>query len=135
MGRILCFRHFLIAATLFVVLATNGCLSYGPLPADPTLRSICCSQKMSAILFERLEEQSTRLQILKEALLRTVSILVNDDDFSTASSTLKSDPLIHSLLNLGDDPTETTLFRSQPMSKWLEPQIRGKWPTYGCFEH
>jgi hypothetical protein len=88
---------------------------------------------MSAILFERLEEQSTRFQILKEALLRTVSILVNDEDFSTASATLKSDPLISSLLNLGDDPTETTLFRSQPMSKWLELQIRGKWPTYDCF--
>jgi hypothetical protein len=85
---------------------------------------------MCVFLFDRLEEQSIRLHNLEDALMRTMSILtsVKDQEFSTASAALKSDPLLNSLLTADAyDPVEPNiLLRSDQMSNSLGSPVNGK---------
>lgn len=109
---------------VLVVLAAVGCLSHesSKKNQDGTTASVC-PQEMCVFLFDRLEEQSVRLHNIETVLLRTVSILasVTDQEYSSAIASLKSDPLINSLLAPGDlDPVESFVLHSKPRSDYEE---------------
>ena len=121
MGHTLFLRHVHIAIVSVFVLAAASCMSYIPPDNPETATSTsCCPQEMCANLFDRLEEQSNRLQNLEEVLLHTVYIITaanNDHEFST-STILKSDP-ITSMLISGGSPIETTLPPRNPLAKFF----------------
>ena len=117
---------FVVGAVLWF--GATGCLSQERAIKDSE-RETCCSPKMCVFLFDRLEEQSIRLHNLEDALMRTMSILtsVKDQEFSTASAALKSDPLLNSLLTADAyDPVESILLRSDQMSNSLGSPVNGK---------
>ncbi len=122
----------LVAVLLF---AANGCLSQ-----KPTAKDSLCSKEMCVFLFDRLEEQSIRLHNIEDALMRTVSILasVKDQEFSTASAALKSDPLLNSLFTADAyGPVESNLLRSNQMTNSLQSPVKSKYsffsiPTTKC---
>ena len=61
--------------------------------------------------------------------MRTMTIFtsVKDQEFSTASAALKSDPLLNSLLTADAyDPVESILLRSDQMSNSLGSPVNGK---------
>ncbi|XP_046442290.1 uncharacterized protein LOC124192838 [Daphnia pulex] len=121
MDRLMALRRIfpLVAVLLF---AANGCLSQ-----KPTAKDSLCSKEMCVFLFGRLEEQSIRLHNIEDALMRTVSILasVKDQEFSTASAALKSDPLLNSLFTADAyGPVESTLLRSDQMTNSLQSPVK-----------
>ena len=96
MGRFTGFKH--IFNLLATIVFTTECFNFVFSSNVPESQTSCCSQELCVFLFDRLEEQSLRLHNIEDAFLRTLSILSSYKEFVTAIATLKSDPLINSLL-------------------------------------